>query len=279
MATHPGSARSASSRPTQPQTSLANRRTSLTSTQTSSPYSVACTAHTTHTSHSSNYQRAHHPQTQPTTILTPPSPHNLPNNICDALDLAWAPATRQRYDISIRECLNFCEEQNIPANERRPASEMLLAMFAASLVGHIAGATISSKISAVHAWHIQHNDAWHGHTLLQYVLKGAANVMMGKAIQTQRQPITVNMLHKLFDELDLTTHLDATIYAVATIGFYAQLCMGEICAGKEAYTVFNRATSLSRKHLQPPHTPAGSCMLQLPWTKVKRTAGEEVAIC
>ena len=152
-------------------------------------------------------------------------------------------------------------------------------MFATSLVGHIAGATISSKISAVHAWHIQHNDAWHGHTLLQYVLKGAANAMTGKAIQTRRQPITVNMLHKLFDELDLTTHLDAAIYAVATIRFYAQLCMGEICAGKEAYTVFNRATSPSRKHLQPPHTPAGSRMLQLPWTKVKRTAGKEVAIC
>jgi hypothetical protein len=156
---------------------------------------------------------------------------------------------------------------------------MLLAMFAASLVGHIAGPTISLKISAVCAWHIQNNQPWHGHTLLQYVLKGATNATPSASTQMRRQPITVDMLNDLFRGLDHNSNLDSAVYAIATIAFYGQLRMGKICTSREAYTAFNRATSPSRRHLKPPHTDASSRMLHLPWTKVKRTAGKDVAIC
>ncbi|KIL57635.1 hypothetical protein M378DRAFT_16142 [Amanita muscaria Koide BX008] len=203
----------------------------------------------------------------------------IPQAVSDALTLAWAPATRWRYDVSVREFIRFCDDQRVDAEDRLPASEMLLAMFAASLIGQVAGATIGHKLSAVRAWHIQNNKPWNGSVLLQHVLKGATNATPGTAIQARRQPVTVGMLEELYTHLDLASHLDAAVFAVATIAFYSQLRVGEICTSKEEYTAFNKATSPSRKHLLPPHTPAGSRMLQLPWTKVKRTKGEEVAVC
>ncbi|KIL71293.1 hypothetical protein M378DRAFT_64574 [Amanita muscaria Koide BX008] len=203
----------------------------------------------------------------------------VPIQVSSALQLAWAPATRRKYDTSVKEFISFCDKQRVPEEDRSPASEMLLAMYAASLVGQVAGGTISGKLAAVRAWHIQHNQAWQGSTLLQYVLKGAANATPSSSKQKRRPPVTVNMLQELHDNLDLADHLDTAVYAIATVAFYGQLRLGEICTSKDEYTAFNRATSPSKKHLKPPHSEAGSRILRLPWTKVKRAKGEEVAIC
>ncbi|KIL54010.1 hypothetical protein M378DRAFT_188781 [Amanita muscaria Koide BX008] len=196
-----------------------------------------------------------------------------------ALQLAWAPATRKRYDVSVREFTAFCDAQRVADEERLPASEMLLAIFTASLVGQVAGTTIGGKLAAVRAWHIQNNQPWQGATLLQYVLKGAANATPSSSVQKRRQPVTAEMLQELHDNLDLADHLDTAVFAVATVAFYGQLRLGEVCTSKEEYTAFNRATSPSRRHLKAPHSQAGSRMLGLPWTKVKRAKGDEVAIC
>ena len=125
----------------------------------------------------------------------------IPTSVRNALNLAWAPATRSRYEVSIKEYLAFCDNEKVPQEARLPAGEMLLAMFAASLVGKIAGSTINAKISAVKAWHIQHNQPWRGNTLLQYVLKGAANATPEKSKQERRLPITIDMLKDLFHVL------------------------------------------------------------------------------
>lgn len=129
------------------------------------------------------------------------------------------------------------------------------------------------------AWHIQNNQPWHGHILLQYVLKGATNATPSASTQMWLQPITADMLNNLFWGLNHNSNLDSAVYAIATIAFYGQLCMGKICTSREAYTTFNRATLLSCWHLKPPHTNTCSCMLHLPWAKVKQTVGEDVAIC
>ncbi|KAF8320639.1 hypothetical protein F5887DRAFT_904923, partial [Amanita rubescens] len=184
--------------------------------------------------------------------------------------------TLDRYDVSIREYLTFCDSEQVPEADRLPASEMLLALFAASLVGRIAGATISAKVSAVKAWHIQHNQPWRGNILLQHVLKGAANATPETSKQDRRQPITIDMLKELFNDLDLAGHLDTAVFAVATMAFYGQLRLGEICSDREVYNTFNCKTLPNFSHLKPPHTPAGSRMMRIPWTKVKRAAGEDV---
>ena len=181
--------------------------------------------------------------------------------------------------MSIREYLTFCDSERVPEDDRLPASEMLLALFAASLVGCITGATISAKVSAVKAWHIQHNQPWRGNVLLQHVLKGAANATPESSKQDHRQLITIDMLKELFNGLDLAEHLDAAVYAVTTMAFYGQLQLGEICSNREVYNTFNCKTLPNFSHLKLPHTPAGSQMMHAPWTKVKRAAGEDVAIC
>ena len=63
------------------------------------------------------------------------------------------------------------------------------------------------------------------------------------------------------------------------MAFYGQLRLCEICSDREVYNTFNCKTLPNLSNLKPPHTPAGSRMLHLPWTKVKRNIGEDVAIC
>ena len=53
--------------------------------------------------------------------------------------VAYVPTTRSRYEISIKECLAFCDTERVSQEACLPAGEMLLVMFAASLVGKIAG--------------------------------------------------------------------------------------------------------------------------------------------
>ena len=89
----------------------------------------------------------------------------------------------------------------------------------------------------------------------------------------------VDMLKELFNNLDLAAHLDTAIFAIATMAFYGQLRLGEICSDREVYNTFNCRTLPNLSNLNPPHTPAGSHMLHIPWTKVKRASGEDVAIC
>jgi hypothetical protein len=226
------------------------------------------------------YQRSRrHSQPIPPSIVNPPNIQPLPATVQHAIKLAWAPATQARYDVSIKEFLTFCASEKVPEAETLPASEMLLALFAASLVGRIAGTTISAKLSAVKAWHIQHNQPWRGNILLQYVLKGAANATPDTSKQDRRPPITIDMLKELFRDLDLADHLDTAIFVVATMAFYGQLRLGEICSDREVYNTFNCKTLPNFSHLKPPHTVAGSRMLHIPWTKVKRATGEDVAIC
>ena len=203
----------------------------------------------------------------------------LPPTVQHTITLAWAPTMHAHYDISVKEYLDFCDAEQVPEADRLPASEMLLAMFAASLVGQIAGTTINVKICAVKAWHIQHNQPWHRNILLQYVLKGAANATPETSKQDHCLPITVVILNELATNLDLTTHLNAAVFTIATMAFYGQLRLGEICSDREVYNTYNCKTLPNLSHLKPPHMPAGSRMLHVPWTKVKRAAGEDVAIC
>jgi hypothetical protein len=202
----------------------------------------------------------------------------IPTAVIAVMENAWAPATRQRYEANVKEFTVFCNTQKIPETDRLPASEMLLATFAASLVGKCAGSTAQGKVAALKAWHIRNNVPWRGNTLLDYVLKGLERASPGNAKQTRRPPITIQMIEQLYNGLDRTKPLDIAVLATATTAFYGQLRLGEICAKREAYSTFNPKTHSMRKDLLPPHTEAGSRILVIPWTKVKRTRGEEVVI-
>jgi hypothetical protein len=228
--------------------------------------------------------RAHHPYSTPSRLSASSKlAHQrqvepLPPAVAAAVANAWAPATHRRYDASIREFTTFCDAQKVAEEARLPASELLLATFAASLSGKCAGATIQNKIAAVKAWHIQNNVQWKGDTLLSYVLKGLERASPETSKQTRRPPVTVEMLEQLYHGLNRNEPRDAAIYAAATTAFYGQLRLGEICAKREAYSTFNPKTHSIRTDLRPPHTEAGSRLLVIPWTKVKGTRGEEVAV-
>ncbi|KIL63348.1 hypothetical protein M378DRAFT_179309 [Amanita muscaria Koide BX008] len=203
----------------------------------------------------------------------------IPAVVANTLANAWAPATRIRYDANVKGFFTFCDKQKVAIHDRLPAGEMLLATFVAMLAGTCSGATIHNKIHAIRAWHIQQNQPWRAGTLLNYVLKGAERATPEKSKQARRPPVTIHMLQELHLGLDKDDPQDVAVYAAATITFYGQLRLGELCTKWEAYSTFNNRTHSTRQDLKGPHSRAGSRILVIPWTKVKRTRGEEVAIC
>jgi hypothetical protein len=216
------------------------------------------------------YQQTERKQRQP----EPP----LPPVVAAAIANAWVPATKKRYEGGVQEFKCFCDSQKVAEEDRLPAGELLLATFAASLMGKCAGATIQNKMAAIKAWHISNNVPWKGDILLSYILKGLERAKPEKSKQTRRPPVTSTMLEQWYQGLDHDDPRDVAIYAVATTAFYGQLRLGKICAKREAFSMYNPKTHSMRKDLCPPHTEGGSRILIIPWTKVKRTRGKEVAI-
>ena len=212
-------------------------------------------------------------------ITLPTTREEIPSHVAHILEKAWAPATRRRYDISVKDFLRFCEDQRIPSLRQLPADEMLLASYAASLAGSISGASIQNRIAAVRAWHIRHNASWNGGTLLDYVLRGTHKASPPSSKSARRPPVTFEMLEQLYQSMGPFSTLDHAVYAAATTMFYGQLRVGEVCATQEKYSTFNNQLHPTLADLRAPHTLAGSRILHLPCTKTKGTQGEDVAIC
>ncbi|KAG8921452.1 hypothetical protein FRC02_000230 [Tulasnella sp. 418] len=93
-----------------------------------------------------------------------------------ALNRALAASTTRMYQQGIKSFHLFCNSEKISYKDRLPASETLLAAFAAHRVGTASGSAICKSISALHSWHTNNGAQWQGGDLLTRVLRGAENL-------------------------------------------------------------------------------------------------------
>ncbi|KAG2740383.1 hypothetical protein P692DRAFT_20754155, partial [Suillus brevipes Sb2] len=194
-----------------------------------------------------------------------------------ALDSAWADSTQRKYRGTIQNFLNFCDIENVPLQDRCPASEHLLCAFAASCMGSLAGSTVQSHISALKAWHAYRNAPWKGSIRLKLVLNGVSNNAPESSLSPPRPPVTRAMIVVLASHLNPAYPLDACCLAAASAAFWGQLRLGEILSPWESS--FPSSHISRRIHLSAPFNNNGSRKLFLPFTKVKKNKGEEVILC
>ncbi|KAJ7463442.1 hypothetical protein B0H11DRAFT_1734596 [Mycena galericulata] len=191
--------------------------------------------------------------------------------ISDTLAHAWAPSTLDKYTNGLAHFNSFCDENGVALAFRLPVSEFLLCAFAASYASTLAAGTVENKLAAVRAWHIINDVKYARGLRLDYVLKVIENLSPGS--QAPRPPITPEMLWLLFSHLDLTDTFDLAVFCTAAVAFWGQCRLKELLSKTERS--FNPVVIPTVANLKPPCTPAGSRVLRLPWTKTKRSKGED----
>src|SRR5690606_22781201 len=82
-------------------------------------------------------------------------PH-LSNVMLQSLD----PTTRMLYGSGLLRFNQWCDAQNIPEEERMPASDALLSSFIAHHAGSQSDSTAKNWLSALHFWHTYNGAPW-----------------------------------------------------------------------------------------------------------------------
>ncbi|KAG2157552.1 hypothetical protein DEU56DRAFT_722559 [Suillus clintonianus] len=193
------------------------------------------------------------------------------------LSAAWADSTLAQFRHSISLFINFCDAEQVPFDSRCPASEDLLCVFAASRAGGLSGNTVHNQLMALKAWHAFNNAKWQGGSRLHYLLNGVADLTPNSSKLPLRPPVSHSMLSYLASSLNSSNHLDVCCLAAATITFWGQLRLGEILSPWENLFIASRVSC--RSDLGTAFNDNGSRRLHLPFTKVKKTRGEDIILC
>jgi len=99
------------------------------------------------------------------------------------LQTAWAPSTAETYGTGLTTFHWFCNQADIAEEDRAPASQELLEVFASALAGVYSPSTISNYLARIRAWHIIHSLDLNAHKPTMDALLKAAIIM---------SPLTLN---------------------------------------------------------------------------------------
>jgi len=110
-----------------------------------------------------------------------------------------------------------------------PASENTLTTFITTRgASSVASGAMKSWILGLELWHIINGAPWYGSRLLKRAREGVAHVAPKKSHMPRRDPVTLQHLQALRKHLDLSTAFDATVFAIACIGFWCCCRLGSL---------------------------------------------------
>ncbi|KNZ82042.1 hypothetical protein J132_08388 [Termitomyces sp. J132] len=182
----------------------------------------------------------------------------------------WIDSTSSHYASAVQDFLNFCKEQGIPFLSAVPASEDILSLYAASMAGILVGCMAANKILG----QIRRNRI-NGPLRISYTLRGTENLRPPNSVRAQRCAMTRQMLHIIYENLDMTTALDTCIWAIILTAFWSQIRLGE-CLPKRQSVVNPKLIPSWRNFACP--NDMGSRTLHLPHTKRGKMKGETAII-
>ncbi|GAA5939475.1 hypothetical protein JCM10213_009105 [Rhodosporidiobolus nylandii] len=123
--------------------------------------------------------------------------------------------------------LEFCDEEDVPLENRFPAPRNTLLMFLSSLAGTLAADTIRTYKNGLRTWHTMHD--------LPFDLPESAWLLTYKGLKKQqpagkdpRPPATFHDLLAIRKHLDLSNGHDACFWAACTTAFWAMTRPGDV---------------------------------------------------
>ena len=111
-----------------------------------------------------------------------------------------------------------------------PASEILLAAFAATTTAKVSCSCLDSWLAGIHFWHIFNSALWHGANseLLTKIKASISKTVPDSSHHAKRPPVTIKHMHTLREDLDLSNSFDSAVWACATAAFWGCCRLGEL---------------------------------------------------
>jgi len=189
--------------------------------------------------------------------------------------------TRSVYGAGLLRFHQFCDTMTVPEHKRMPASEILLAAFAATAAAKVSRSCLDSWLAGIHFWHIFNGAPWHGANseLLTKIKTGVSKTVPDSSRRVKRPPVTIEHMHVLREGLDLTNSFDSAVWACATIAFWGCCRLGELVIPTPG--TFNSiknvtrdtVTTFGRVRSGPEHAT-----FHIPWTKTTKEEGADITI-
>ena len=212
---------------------------------------------------------------------TPPSPGTSDQSQCervkDTMIHAWEEDTREAYGAGLLMWHCFCDDRQIPEQERAPASQALISSFVAHMAAAYSGKTISNYLYGVRAWHILHSIPWHLEKGgMDTMLRAADKLTPVSAKRKKRQPYTPDFIRAIKQQMNLSDPLDAAVFACLTTCFYASARLGEFTV--RTLKCFDPNAHVTTRNLSYEQDRNGLkvTVLHLPRTKMAGNEGEDV---
>lgn len=204
-------------------------------------------------------------------------PPSLSLEIAEAIESSWAKASHVKKGVAIKHFKAWAELKGIPESQILPASEHVLAGFAAHWKGRRAGGTVRGYLSAIHGWHVENGEPWFGGEKLRRVLMGVEKATPASSKQGQRRPVTDTNLKALTDSLSRTDGFDACVRMIACVAFFSQLRLGEILPNSTNTEEFDSNRWPTYNDIFENFDDSGYT-IHLPSTKTTGTRGDDVFI-
>jgi hypothetical protein len=155
------------------------------------------------------------------------------------------PDTHGSYAAGLLRFNHFCDLNNIPEEQRMPASEALLSIFISSYgAGHVASGTVSTWLSGLQLWHTINFAPWRGDALLKRTRKGVSKLAPPSTRRLPRDPVTYNHMTVLRAGLDLSNTRDSAVWATACTAWRDCARLGEVLV--DSVSSFDPARKVTR---------------------------------
>lgn len=188
--------------------------------------------------------------------------------------------TRSNYGAGLLRFTQFCDSINVPEHDRMPASEVLVAQFAAAHAGSASAKTLNNWLCSLQFWHIINGAPWPSASLLHHTRRGFSKMVPPSSHRAKRPPVTIEALSILFDNLDPVSHLDCAVGAVAMVAFWSCCRLGELLV--PSLGLFNPLKHVSRSILPLNFNTAAdstrSVSFPIPWTKTTKEVGADISV-
>jgi hypothetical protein len=190
-----------------------------------------------------------------------------------ALD-GLASSTRTSYAAGLLRFNQFCDNWHISEADRMPASAALLAAFASSFVGLYSSKTINLWLSGLRSWHIINHAPWLGDNEHMHLIRKAADRRGSSFKRPPCPPVSLDLLRRLLQDLDLNDPFHATLWATATTSFFACRRLGETTVPSlHRFDPLLHCTRSVVSSLSALPNGAFSLSFRIPWTKTTRADG------
>ncbi|KIK81678.1 hypothetical protein PAXRUDRAFT_746987 [Paxillus rubicundulus Ve08.2h10] len=158
-----------------------------------------------------------------------------------------------------------------------PASENLIAAFAASHAATASDKTPNNWLAGLHFWHTVNGATWHGADR-----RGFAKMVPSSSQRAKRPPVTIEALCILHDNLNPQSPYNVTVGAVALTAFWSCCRLGELTVRDRNF--FDPLKHVSRSVLPlsvnslTDESRTRYTFFHIPWSKTNKESGAVISV-